>query len=267
MRVRWTTDAADDLERICDYLAEDRPESARRGRSPWSSASGRWRRFRTSGALVAFRHARDRVSSPPVRRHLRSSRGTDRRLANPPRSAALAERALGIIMLPRITVTRTWSDNDVAQLSSPLRFATECRSLQTQRRHSAVWFQLAKFWLTTKVSNPFNQPQARRTGPHPGIESPAARAWSNRQPISTIAPARNSALCLDSRGISTSVPGQLRGLVLWASTCVGPQSGSPVGCTEPAEGNGALGSLEDRQYIGATQWVRCCRMCASRHGR
>jgi plasmid stabilization system protein ParE len=27
MRVRWTTDAADDLERICDYIAEDRPEA------------------------------------------------------------------------------------------------------------------------------------------------------------------------------------------------------------------------------------------------
>jgi toxin ParE1/3/4 len=30
MRVRWTTDVADDLERICDYIAESRPESARR---------------------------------------------------------------------------------------------------------------------------------------------------------------------------------------------------------------------------------------------
>ena len=30
MRVRWTTDAADDLERICDYIAQDRPGSARR---------------------------------------------------------------------------------------------------------------------------------------------------------------------------------------------------------------------------------------------
>jgi toxin ParE1/3/4 len=30
MRVRWTTDAADDLERICDYIAQSRPESARR---------------------------------------------------------------------------------------------------------------------------------------------------------------------------------------------------------------------------------------------
>jgi plasmid stabilization system protein ParE len=30
MRVRWTTDAADDLERICDHIAQSRPESARR---------------------------------------------------------------------------------------------------------------------------------------------------------------------------------------------------------------------------------------------
>ena len=29
MRVRWTTDAADDLERICDYIAETSPNSAR----------------------------------------------------------------------------------------------------------------------------------------------------------------------------------------------------------------------------------------------
>jgi len=30
MRVRWTTDAADDLERICDYIAQTNPDSARR---------------------------------------------------------------------------------------------------------------------------------------------------------------------------------------------------------------------------------------------
>ena len=30
MRVRWATDAADDLERICDYIAETSPISARR---------------------------------------------------------------------------------------------------------------------------------------------------------------------------------------------------------------------------------------------
>jgi toxin ParE1/3/4 len=28
MRVRWTTDAADDLERICDYIATSRPSTA-----------------------------------------------------------------------------------------------------------------------------------------------------------------------------------------------------------------------------------------------
>ena len=30
MRVRWTTDAADDLERICDYIAETNSDAARR---------------------------------------------------------------------------------------------------------------------------------------------------------------------------------------------------------------------------------------------
>ena len=30
MRVRWTTDAVDDLERICDDISESRPDSARR---------------------------------------------------------------------------------------------------------------------------------------------------------------------------------------------------------------------------------------------
>jgi len=30
MRVRWTTDAADDLERIFDYLAKANPDAARR---------------------------------------------------------------------------------------------------------------------------------------------------------------------------------------------------------------------------------------------
>jgi toxin ParE1/3/4 len=30
MGVRWTTDAADDLEYICDYLADTSPDAARR---------------------------------------------------------------------------------------------------------------------------------------------------------------------------------------------------------------------------------------------
>jgi plasmid stabilization system protein ParE len=64
MRVRWTTDAADDLERICDYIADSRPEAARR--SPWSSASGLWKRSRISDGLVAFR-GRESVAIYEVR--------------------------------------------------------------------------------------------------------------------------------------------------------------------------------------------------------
>ena len=30
MRVRWTLPAAEDLEHICDFIAEERPQSARR---------------------------------------------------------------------------------------------------------------------------------------------------------------------------------------------------------------------------------------------
>ena len=30
MRIRWTIPAADDLERICDFIAEERPQSAKR---------------------------------------------------------------------------------------------------------------------------------------------------------------------------------------------------------------------------------------------
>lgn len=30
MRIRWTTDAADDLERICDFIAESSPDATRR---------------------------------------------------------------------------------------------------------------------------------------------------------------------------------------------------------------------------------------------
>ena len=72
MRVRWTTDAADDLERICDYIAESRLNPRDEWRSPWSSASGRWKRSRTWGALVASR-AHER--SPSLRsRSLQSTK-------------------------------------------------------------------------------------------------------------------------------------------------------------------------------------------------
>ena len=66
MRVRWTADAADDLERIGDYIAEDRPDSARR------VAQSGDRGHRHIGDVSepgprrsCSRHARDRVSSAP----------------------------------------------------------------------------------------------------------------------------------------------------------------------------------------------------------
>jgi hypothetical protein len=39
MRVRWTTDAADDLERICDYIATSRPGAAQNVAATSSDAS------------------------------------------------------------------------------------------------------------------------------------------------------------------------------------------------------------------------------------
>ena len=86
-------------------------------RSPLSSASGHWRRFRTSGALVAFEgRARLRFLRSPSSPSTKFARNNCR-LANPPRNAALAEGTLASSMLSRITITRAWSDNDVAQLT------------------------------------------------------------------------------------------------------------------------------------------------------
>jgi plasmid stabilization system protein ParE len=62
MRVRWTTDAADDLERIFNYIAESRPESARRVAQFVIERLGTLETFRTSGDLVASR-VRERSSS------------------------------------------------------------------------------------------------------------------------------------------------------------------------------------------------------------
>src|SRR5574342_1178893 len=53
MRVRWTTDAADDLNRSTTTLQRAVLNPRDEWRSPWSSASGRWTPSRTSDALVA----------------------------------------------------------------------------------------------------------------------------------------------------------------------------------------------------------------------
>lgn len=56
MRVRWTPDAADDLERMCNYIAETSPDSARRiaktivdGIASLSALPNRGRRGRVEG--------------------------------------------------------------------------------------------------------------------------------------------------------------------------------------------------------------------------
>jgi plasmid stabilization system protein ParE len=53
MRVRWTTDAADDLERICDYIARDRPDFARRVAQSVVERIGSLETFPRLGALAA----------------------------------------------------------------------------------------------------------------------------------------------------------------------------------------------------------------------
>ena len=59
MRVRWTTDAADDLERICDYIATSRSESARRVAQSVVERIGTLERSRVSDILVVSK-ARER---------------------------------------------------------------------------------------------------------------------------------------------------------------------------------------------------------------
>ena len=72
MRVRWTTDAADDLERICDYIAESRPESARRVAQSVVERIGTLGNVPAPRAPWSRRRARER--SPFLRS--RSSRST-----------------------------------------------------------------------------------------------------------------------------------------------------------------------------------------------
>src|SRR5437868_3919929 len=71
MRVGWTTDADDDLEWICDYIGESRPESARQVAQSVVERIGTLEASHSSDAVVASRvHER----SPSLRFH--SSRFT-----------------------------------------------------------------------------------------------------------------------------------------------------------------------------------------------
>jgi hypothetical protein len=55
MRVRWTTDAADDLERICDHIAETSSDSARRVARTIVEGVESLHTFRIVDALAALR--------------------------------------------------------------------------------------------------------------------------------------------------------------------------------------------------------------------
>jgi toxin ParE1/3/4 len=65
MRVRWTMNAADDLERICDYIAESRPESARRVAQSVVERVGRLEPFPELGRLGRVEGTRE-IAFPPL---------------------------------------------------------------------------------------------------------------------------------------------------------------------------------------------------------
>jgi plasmid stabilization system protein ParE len=65
MRVRWTTDATDDLERICDYIALNRPDSARRVAQSVVERIGELRTFPRIGRSGRVAGTRE-IAFPPL---------------------------------------------------------------------------------------------------------------------------------------------------------------------------------------------------------
>jgi addiction module RelE/StbE family toxin len=64
MRVRWTTDAAEDLEQICDYIARDRPGAARRVADDITKAVGGLSTFPNRGRLGRVEGTRELILAP-----------------------------------------------------------------------------------------------------------------------------------------------------------------------------------------------------------
>ena len=64
MRVRWTTDAADDLEHICDYIARDRPAAGRRVAKEITNAVGGLSTFPNRGRAGRVEGTRELVLAP-----------------------------------------------------------------------------------------------------------------------------------------------------------------------------------------------------------
>lgn len=65
MRVRWTADAADDLERICDYIAQSHPESARQVAQSVVERVGTLARFPLLGRSGRVQGTRE-IAFPPL---------------------------------------------------------------------------------------------------------------------------------------------------------------------------------------------------------
>ena len=65
MRVRWTTEAADDFERICDYIAQDRPDAARRVALSVIERIGALKEFPQLGRLGRVAGTRE-LAFPPL---------------------------------------------------------------------------------------------------------------------------------------------------------------------------------------------------------
>jgi hypothetical protein len=52
MQIRWSTPAAEDLERICERIARDSPQAARRIAKTIMKDAGPWAIFRIKDALA-----------------------------------------------------------------------------------------------------------------------------------------------------------------------------------------------------------------------
>lgn len=65
MRVRWSAPAADDLERICEWIDSDNPEAARRIAKTIYEGCGQLQRFPNLGKASSRMRGRRELSLPP----------------------------------------------------------------------------------------------------------------------------------------------------------------------------------------------------------
>lgn len=66
MEVRWSTPAADDLERICEWIERDNPEAARRVAKTIYDGCGKLKRFPLMGRASARMSGRRELLFRPL---------------------------------------------------------------------------------------------------------------------------------------------------------------------------------------------------------